>query len=60
MYRSGVGGCLRESEGAEELLAELGISINVETHRTNLFRKLKVRSVVALVRYALRHGVVEM
>ena len=115
MYRSGVGGCLLKSEGAEELLAaleslrqhqrfrsrqitelcqtiaqtasdidtltrretatmrlicdaksskeiavELGISVKtVETHRTNLFRKLKVRSVAELVRYALRHGLVD-
>jgi DNA-binding NarL/FixJ family response regulator len=114
MYRSGVGGCLLKSEGADELLAaleslrqhqrfrsrqitelcqtiaqaavdtltaretetlrlivdgksskeiavELGISLKtVECHRTNLFRKLKVHSVVELVRYALRHGVVDM
>jgi DNA-binding NarL/FixJ family response regulator len=116
MYRSGVGGCLLKSEGAEELLAaleslrqhqrfrsrqitelnqtiaqaardldtltaretatlrlmvdaksskeiavQLGISIKtVETHRTNLFRKLKVRSVAELVRYALRQGLVDI
>jgi DNA-binding NarL/FixJ family response regulator len=116
MYRSGVGGCLLKSEGAEELLAaleslrqhqrfrsrqitevcqaigqaagdletltacetatlrliadaksskeiavELGISIKtVECHRTNPFRKLKVRSVAELVRYALRHGLVDI
>jgi DNA-binding CsgD family transcriptional regulator len=40
---------------------ELGISIKtVECHRTNLFRKLKVRSVVELVRYALRHCLVDI
>ncbi len=44
-----------------EIASELGVSIRtIEAHRTHLFRKLKVRSVVGLVRYAIYHGVVEL
>jgi DNA-binding CsgD family transcriptional regulator len=39
--------------------AELGISVKtVETHRTNLNRKLDVHSTADLVRLAARHGLV--
>jgi Bacterial regulatory proteins, luxR family len=49
-----------DAKSSKEIAVELGISIKtVECHRTNLFRKLKVRSVVELVRYALRHGKVD-
>jgi DNA-binding CsgD family transcriptional regulator len=48
------------AKSSKQIAVELGISIKtVETHRTNLFRKLKVRSVAELVRYALRHGLVD-
>ncbi|HET9367572.1 MAG TPA: LuxR C-terminal-related transcriptional regulator [Candidatus Udaeobacter sp.] len=39
----------------------MGISVKtVETHRSNLFRKLKVHSVAQFVRYALQHGLVDL
>ena len=46
---------------SKEVASQLGVSVRtIEVHRTNLFRKLKVRSVVDLVRYAIYHGVVEL
>ena len=50
-----------EPEPNEAIAAAFGISIEtVESHRINLFLKLKVRSDVELVRYALRHGLVDI
>lgn len=38
----------------------LGISVKtVETHRAKIMRKLELESVVGLVRYALRHQLIE-
>ena len=46
---------------SKEIAAALGISTStVEKHRENLFRKFKVHSNVQLVRYALRHGLVDL
>lgn len=43
-----------------EIAAELGSSPKtIETHRRNLLTKLGLRSTVALVRYAIRRGLVE-
>lgn len=49
-----------ESRSSKEVAATLGISVKtVESHRTNIMRKLKLRSVSDLVRYAIRNGIVE-
>lgn len=45
---------------AKEIAAELKISAKtVEAHRTSLMRKLGARKATELVRYALRHGLIE-
>ncbi|MEN8184821.1 MAG: response regulator transcription factor [Myxococcota bacterium] len=45
---------------AREIAERLGISAKtVEAHRTSLMRKLGVRKATELVRYALRHGLIE-
>ncbi len=45
---------------AKEVATELSISTKtVEAHRTSLMRKLDVRKATELVRYALRHGLIE-
>jgi len=49
-----------ESRSSKEVAATLGISVKtVESHRTNNMRKLRLRSVSDLVRYAIRNGIVE-
>jgi DNA-binding NarL/FixJ family response regulator len=48
-----------EGRTSGEIAEKMQISARtVETHRTNLMRKLNVRSKVELVRYALQHGIV--
>ncbi|MAG29532.1 MAG: DNA-binding response regulator [Deltaproteobacteria bacterium] len=45
---------------AKEVAVELSLSTKtVEAHRTSLMRKLGVRKATELVRYALRHGLIE-
>jgi DNA-binding NarL/FixJ family response regulator len=49
-----------EGRSSKKVAAALGISVKtVETHRTNVMRKLRLRSVGELVRYAIRNGLVE-
>jgi DNA-binding NarL/FixJ family response regulator len=49
-----------EGRSSKKIAAALGISVKtVETHRTNVMRKLRLRSVSELVRYAIRNGLVE-
>ena len=44
----------------KEIAAELGISVKtVEAHRTNIMRKLSMRSMSDMVRYAVRSGIVQ-
>ncbi|MDQ6654892.1 MAG: response regulator transcription factor [Verrucomicrobiota bacterium] len=51
---------LAEAKTTKEIATDLGVSEKtIETHRANVFRKLRVRSVAELVRYALRVGLVE-
>ncbi len=51
---------IAEGLSAKEVATELQISTKtVEAHRTSLMRKLGVRKATELVRYALRHGLIE-
>ena len=51
---------IAEGLSAKEIARELGISTKtVEAHRTSLMRKLGVRKATELVRYAVRHGLIE-
>lgn len=51
---------IAEGHSAKEVAAELKISPKtVEAHRTSLMRKLGVRKATELVRYAVRHGLID-
>lgn len=51
---------IAEGLSAKEVAVDLGVSTKtVEAHRTSLMRKLGVRKATELVRYALRHGLIE-
>ena len=51
---------LAEGKANKEVASVLGISVKTaETHRTNIMRKLEVRSMSELVRYAIREKIVE-
>lgn len=51
---------LAEGQSSKVAAATLGISVKtVETHRATIMRKLGIRSVVELVRYAIRNQLVE-
>ncbi len=51
---------IAEGLSAKEIASELGISTKtVEAHRTSVMRKLGARKATELVRYALRHGLIE-
>jgi DNA-binding NarL/FixJ family response regulator len=51
---------IAEGFSAKEVAQQLEISTKtVEAHRTSLMRKLGVRKATELVRYALRHGLIE-
>ena len=52
---------LADGKSSKEIAVAMGISVKtVETHRSNLLRKLNLHSVVALVRYAIVHGLVDL
>ena len=49
---------IAEGRGSKQVADALGISVKtVDTHRTNLMRKLAIHSVSELVRYAIREGI---
>ena len=49
-----------EGRSTKDVAERLGLSVKtVETHRTNLMRKLDLHSLADLVRYAIRNGVIE-
>jgi two-component system response regulator NreC len=51
---------LAQSSSNKDIATALGISIRtVETHRATLMRKLSLRSVAGLVRYAIRRHIIE-
>lgn len=51
---------IAEGLSAKEVASELKISTKtVEAHRTSLMRKVGVRKATELVRYALKHGIIE-
>jgi DNA-binding NarL/FixJ family response regulator len=51
---------IAEGLSAKEIAVQLSISNKtVEAHRTSLMRKLGVRKATELVRYAVRHGLIE-
>jgi DNA-binding NarL/FixJ family response regulator len=49
-----------EGKSSKQVAGSLGISVKtVEVHRGNIMRKLRLRSVSELVRYAIRNGIVQ-
>jgi DNA-binding NarL/FixJ family response regulator len=52
---------LAEGRSNKEAASTLGISVKtIETHRANIMRKLRLRSVSELVRYAIRNKIVQL
>jgi DNA-binding CsgD family transcriptional regulator len=52
--------CLADGLTSKEIAAKIGISAKtVEFHRHNIMRKLEVRGVAGIVRYAIRLKLIE-
>jgi DNA-binding NarL/FixJ family response regulator len=52
---------IAQGDTTKEIAAKLGVSFStVDTHRTNLMRKLKIRNVAGLVVYAFRAGLISV
>jgi diguanylate cyclase len=50
-----------EGRSTRLIAEDLGISVKtVESHRTNIMRKLQLRSVTDMVLYAVRHGIIHL
>lgn len=51
---------IAEGLSSKEIAGKLFLSPRtVDTHRTNIMRKLDVHKVAGLIRFALRHGLVD-
>ncbi len=51
---------IAEGKSNKDIAEAFGISVKtVETHRAAIMRKLKLESVAAVVRYAIRNGIIE-
>jgi DNA-binding CsgD family transcriptional regulator len=51
---------IARSHSSKEVASQLSISLKTsENHRANLMRKLGVHDVAGLVRFAVRHGLVD-
>lgn len=51
---------LASGESNKEVATELNLSVKtVDSHRTNLMRKLRVTSLAGLLRYAIREGLID-
>ena len=52
---------IAQGSTSKEIASQLGVSFGtVDTHRTNLMRKLKIRNVAGLVVYAFRAGLIQV
>jgi DNA-binding NarL/FixJ family response regulator len=52
---------LAEGKGNKDVAVAMQLSVKtVETHRSNINRKLSIRSTSDLVRYAVRNGIVDL
>lgn len=52
---------IAHGDTTKEIAAKLGVSFGtIDTHRTNLMRKLKIRNVAGLVVYAFRAGLINV
>jgi DNA-binding NarL/FixJ family response regulator len=46
---------------SKQIASELNISVKtIETHRSRLMKKLGIRSVAELTKYAIRHGITSL
>lgn len=51
---------IAQEHSSNQIAEKLFISLNtVETHRKNLFKKLRVKNSLGLIKFALKHGLVE-
>ena len=51
---------IAEGKSTKEIAKELGVSFKTAAaHRTNLMQKLNIHNLAHLVRYAIRHGLLE-
>jgi two-component system, NarL family, response regulator NreC len=51
---------IAEGKSTKDIASLLGISVKTaESHRTRLMRKLDIHETASLVRYAVRHGIVQ-
>jgi DNA-binding NarL/FixJ family response regulator len=52
---------IAEGKGTKQVAEILGVSVKtIESHRSRLTKKLNIREIAGLVRYAIRHGLSEL